>query len=446
MVEKFKNNVVNLATSPADETVYLLAVSGGVDSVVMAHLFHQAGFKCAIAHCNFNLRGEESDADEAFVKKLASHFGFAFYSQKFQTTTFATDNKLSIRKLRYGFFQELIQLHKFKAVMVAHHANDVAETMLLNLTRGTGLAGMHGIKAVNENIIRPLLIFNRKEILEYANQHKISWREDASNAVDYYSRNKLRLNVFPQLEELNPKVVDAFVKHADWMSGYEKLLAGFIQTIESSLLHSSYNNAVFSLNLEKLHQNPEPQLVLYHIIKKFGFSEAVIREVFLSKIGAEFFSTEFKMVIGRNELAIFKIAELAHNEEYYLSENETAADMRFGSFKMSRIAGRFQFDKKLQQDITFPSIAYLDGDKLKFPLKIRRWKQGDYFYPLGMKGKKLLSDYFTDEKFSPAQKELIYLVLSGNEIVWVAGHRIDDRFKVTDKTLNLRRFFWSQSG
>lgn len=428
---------------------YLLALSGGLDSCVMAHLFHRAGLSCEAAHCNFLLRGEASNADVSFVTELAKLYGFEIHTKKFHTADYAADNGISIqmaaRHLRYQWFGELIKSRNLTAVSVAHHANDVAETMLINLVRGSGLAGMHGISAVNGNVIRPLLFASRKNLEEYAKEYGLTWREDASNAEDTYLRNKIRLNIVPQLTELNPSFIDTMVKHAEIMSGYENLLNKFVEDAALNMVGNSFGGMVKTINLEKLLIHPSPEILLYHLIHKYGFNGEVCKEIVTSRrAGAEFFVPGYKLAIGREELFLFDSNELNLDEEWLIHENELEIPLALGSLEMHVVSTYAGISNKIPEDFTDENVAYIDSDKLTFPLKVRHWKNGDYFHPLGMKGKKLISDFFVDEKFSPAQKELVYLLLSGQDIVWVIGHRIDDRFKLTEQTANMRKFTWKK--
>ena len=450
MLEKFKQNFAGLSAkiqNLSGKPRFLLAVSGGIDSVVMADLFHDAGYDCSVAHCNFKLRGDESEADELFVKKLSENYGFHFHSSHFHTEVYASNHGISIqmaaRDLRYEWFNTLINAHSYSAVAVAHHANDVAETLLLNLTRGTGIAGMHGISPLKEKVLRPLLFANREEIENYALKKKLLWREDSSNFDEKYQRNKIRKSVLPVLNELNPSIIEALVKHANLMSKYEKLLLHFIFEEQHNLVDETNGGAVIKINMEKLDVFPDPGILLFHLIGKYGFNGEVCEEIISSqRSGAEFFAAGYKLVIGRKEIFLLNRIELESDEVHLLNPKDSQKEFRFGSMQISKITGNAFSVTGKDYGCKSVNVALIDDEKLKFPLTVRHWRKGDHFFPLGMKGRKLLSDYFIDEKINPAQKELIYLLLSGDEIVWVIGHRIDERFKLTDSTTTTRSFTW----
>lgn len=426
----------------------LLAVSGGVDSVVMAHLFHLAGYSCAVAHCNFSLRGDESDGDEAFVKQLAGHYGFEFHSKRFQTEAFATDNGISIqmaaRHLRYRWFEELMKEHHYSCTAVAHHADDVAETMLINLTRGTGIAGMHGIAPAKDKIIRPLLEFTRDEITAFAEAQHLSWRNDSSNNEELYTRNRIRHSVIPVLKEINPSVTSSLNRFASLMSGYEKLIEAYISTVSKQLIRAGQAPGSVTIDFLELDSLPAPEIILYHLIAPYGFNASECHQILQSRrTGAVFNAPGYKLVIGRCTLSIISEEESSGETEFIIHESDTHTDLPGGTLTMERVDATLVKSKNLPDDFTRKESAYIDSSRLDFPLTVRPWKAGDSFHPLGMKGKKLLSDFFTDEKFTPEQKESVLLLLSGTEVVWVIGHRIDNRYRITETTPSVRRFAWS---
>jgi tRNA(Ile)-lysidine synthase len=427
----------------------LLAISGGVDSVVMAHLFHFAGWRCAVAHCNFSLRGEESDGDEEFVKKLALHYGFEFHSKRFDTEAYATDNGISIqmaaRQLRYRWFDELMKEHGYSCTAVAHHADDVAETMLINLTRGTGIAGMHGMASAKEKIIRPLLDFTREEIVDFAESHHLSWRNDSSNSEELYTRNRIRHSVIPVLKEINPAITEALTRHASLMSGYEKIIEAYIETISKQLIRAGQSPETVTIDLQRLDSLPATEIILYHLLAPYGFNASECRQILQSRrTGAEFFAPGYKLVIGRDAFFIMPESNRITRNEFTIHESDAHNDLPAGTLTMERINNNLLKSSTLPDDFTKKEVAYLDSSNLTFPLAIRPWKAGDAFHPLGMKGSKLLSDFFTDEKFTPDQKESVLLLLSGPDVVWVIGHRPDHRFRITEKTESIRKFTWSK--
>ncbi len=443
-IENFKSNLQKIGDSEK-RSVLLLAISGGVDSVVMAHLFHLAGYSCAVAHCNFSLRGDESDGDEEFVKKLAVHYGFEFHSKRFDTEAFASDNGISIqmaaRQLRYRWFDELMKEHHYSCTAIAHHADDVAETMLINLTRGTGIAGMHGIAPEKDKIIRPLLEFTRDEITAFAEAQHLSWRNDSSNNEELYTRNRIRHSVIPVLKEINPSVTSSLNRFASLMSGYEKLIEAYISTVSKQLIRAGQSPETVTIELQQLDALPAPEIILYHLIAPYGFNASECHQILQSRrTGAVFNAPGYKLVIGRGNLSIIANEEAAGNPEFTIHESDTHTDLPGGTLTMERTDATMVKSKILPDDFTCKGSAYIDSSRLAFPLTVRTWKAGDSFHPLGMKGKKLLSDFFTDEKFTPEQKESVLLLVSGTEVVWIIGHRIDDRYKIIETTSGIRRF------
>jgi len=429
--------------APAEKT-FLLAVSGGIDSVVMADLFFNAGMQCTIAHCNFQLRGSDSDEDELFVQQLAIKYNYKFFKKKFDTIRFAEEKSISsqmaARQLRYEWFNELVDKYDFAGIAVAHHADDVAETMLLNLVKGTGLSGMHGIKTKNGNVFRPLLFSSRKEIEAYAEQHDLLWREDASNQETYYQRNKIRHQVLPLLSEINPSVTSAFIQHADFMNAYETLLNKYIGLEQASMVDRLFNDELITIDLEKLNSSPSPGILLFHFLRDFGANASECESILSnSSPGAEFKLDGYRLVHDRYHLVLIK-NQFEDNTIYQVGENTSDTPLKFGNIQMS-VINQFDYSTLIHAPgFSDKSSAWIDSSAIKFPLKVRKWQKGDYFHPLGMQGKKLLSDYFTDEKFSVIMKEMVYLLCSGDEVVWLMGHRIDDRFKLTGSTRNCIRF------
>jgi tRNA(Ile)-lysidine synthase len=416
----------------------LLAVSGGIDSVVMTHLFHQSGISFGIAHCNFQLRGNDSDLDESFVKNIAEKLKVPFHSKRFDTSEFAAQNKLSVqmaaRQLRYKWFEELLS-RGYRFVATAHHSNDNAETILLNLVRGTGIAGVHGIPAISGKIIRPLLHFSRKEIEKFAADHELKWREDQSNQEDYYTRNKIRNQVIPLLEEINPSVIESINNFGRILSGIEKIICDYIKSWESLHVLKLHKGKVYRIKISDLLSGPSPEVIAYEILKKFGYNAAncndIVHSVQEGYSGSVFLSAEWELIRDREELVLFKKDFEVRNESYSISTDTNTLNVSTGYFVLQReknLPG-----EKIQLPIDSNTI-YVDAGKLEYPLILRHWKQGDYFYPHGMKGKKLVSDFFTDLKFSAYDKELVFLLLSGEDIIWITGYRSDDRYKVTGET------------
>jgi tRNA(Ile)-lysidine synthase len=413
--------------------------------VVMAFLFHLAGYKFAIAHCNFKLRGEESETDSKFVKQLAGNLNVDFLEKSFDTTGYASENNLSIqeaaRNLRYAWFEEIATGAGYEVVALAHHAGDNAETILFNLTRGAGLAGLHGIRAKRGIFYRPLLFADKEEIRAYAISENLKWCDDSSNSTDHYARNKIRHSVIPALKEINPSLEKSLSKFSDMMLGYEKIIENYIAAIKSELLNNT-DTAAFSIDLLKLLSGPAPKIILYHLINKFGFNAAVCDSIVeSSRIGSEFIVPGYRLVRGRNELTLIETAASA-GIKFAIAAVDAGYTLRDGILELNTIA--LHGDISSITDLKDSSVAYLDKSKLKFPLNVRKWQHGDYFYPYGTGGKKLVSDFITDQKFSVYEKEVLHLLLSGNDIAWLIGYRIDDRFKINNATMMACRFTFKQ--
>ena len=442
MIKKFLSFLKENNFPRSNQNV-LLTVSGGIDSVVMTHLFYIAGYQCTIAHCNFQLRGAESEGDEKFVEQLAIQYNFEIHKKKFNTLEFAENNGLSIqmaaRDLRYAWFEKLAKEFGFAGIATAHHANDVAETMLINLVRGTGMAGMHGIPKQNGLIFRPLLFAHRTEVELYAHENKLIWREDSSNKSDDYTRNKIRNIVLPLLAEINPQVIDAFNKYAASVLAHEQLTKKYILEICHRLIVSHHEGMIKTISLKNLLSYPAPNLLLQLILSDYGFNETICHEILSTEqSGKQFNAPEYKLIRDREQLTLFDIDKVADSSNYKIAESHGSLQLNPGNLNYSKLP-IFDFTN-MPDDFRNKSVAYIDADLIKFPLTVRRWKEGDRFRPLGMIGKKLISDYFTDEKISSAEKELVYLLLAGEEVVWVVGYRTDDRFKITENTKEIMKF------
>lgn len=427
---QFINRNIHL---PAGSRV-LLAISGGIDSMVLLHLFSQCNFDFGIAHCNFKLRNDESDGDEQFVMKVATKAGKAIHHISFDTTEFAKANKVSTqmaaRTLRYNWFEKLIKEHNYDYLAVAHHQTDILETLLINQIRGTGLSGIHGIKVKNGNIIRPLLFATRDEIYNYAVANEISWREDSSNAHDDYMRNKIRLQVLPILKEINPSIERTFAANAEHFSNAEDLIESFLPQLQEEFLHR-HNDKCY-IDLEKLERHSHPKALLYYLLRDYNFKNNLIDDLAgsLQSEGHKiFYSATHQLVKERKQLIIELIKSDSPVFNFIIDkEGDFVSDNL--EIKMERIPiSTFDFNFNVP-----PNIAFFDADTIMFPLKIRSWLEGDFFYPLGMNGKKMLSDYFTDSKVSFTAKQHIPLLLSGDKIIWIVGRRTDERFKVSATT------------
>lgn len=411
----------------------LLAISGGIDSVAMLRCFQEAQFcSFGVAHCNFGLRGDDSDMDEEFVKKLAKRAKVSFHSHVFDTQAFAEKEKISIqmaaRQLRYAWFAQLIADYGYDYVATAHHKNDALETVLFNLAKGTGIAGLHGIKCKTGNVVRPLLFADKEMIMDFVAQKQLAWREDSSNESTKYSRNLIRHEVVPVLKKVNPDLENTFRNTAERIAQVEEVYLAHVAKIEQKAVQHEGNN-VF-IDIEVLRAEKTNAVVFHDLVKRYGFNFVQAKDIqskLLEGAGKIFESPTHQLNIDRESVvispkdmsaflpvAIFRDQEEFKDERLWLRFSQEVAD----GFKISA-------DKR---------IAALDLDKLTFPLEIRKWQHGDFFFPLGMKKKKKLSDFMIDEKIPLNLKREVLLLTSGNAVAWVIGHRIDDRFKITSET------------
>jgi len=433
-LESFLENIEKQKLFTANQNI-LLAVSGGIDSMVMVSLFRMAKFNFGIAHCNFSLRGDESDGDAAFVKKTASDLGIAYFETTFGTSEIASLKKQSIqvaaRELRYEWFNQIIAENNYDYFATAHQFDDQTETFFINLFRGTGVSGLRGILPKNEKCIRPLLFANRIEIEAFASNNGIFYREDSSNDSDKYLRNRIRHLVIPALENAYPDFWKGFHQTFKNLADAEKILNHEIAQKSINLIEEQVE--CIKIDIKKLRLLDPLPAYLFGILKPFHFNFSTVEDIcdaFDRISGKSFFSPTHCLKGDRNELVITQLAftEEEFEHEFFITENETSIIHPVQlTFEKIEVQDGFLIQKDT-------ALAQLDFEKLQFPLKIRKWKPGDAFIPIGMKGKKMLSDFFVDEKFSIDDKANAWLLLSGNEIVWIIGHRISERFKISDKT------------
>ncbi|SHN19920.1 tRNA lysidine(34) synthetase TilS [Flavobacterium xinjiangense] len=409
----------------------LLATSGGLDSMVMAHLFHKLNYEIAIAHCNFQLRGIESFDDQKFVQEYADANTIPIFVTQFDTTAFAQDYKLSTqvaaRELRYNWFYELLETEKYDYILTAHHADDNLETFLINLSRGTGLEGLTGIPEQNENIIRPLLLFSRQEIENYAKENKIEWREDSSNASDKYLRNKIRHYLVPMLKELNPNFITSFQKTQTYLQEAQDMVEDASIMVYQQVAKKDGDDIHF--DLKQLKKLPNFKSYLYQWLNEFGFAAwDDIYDLVESQSGKQVFSSEFRLLKDRDSLILSPINFVDKEEEYFIDENQQDV----------KIPLNISFCKVADISLVSNTTIFVDADKLQFPLVLRHWNEGAIFQPFGMEGKsKKVSKLFKDEKLSLIDKENKWLLYSNNEIVWVIGIRQDERFRIENTTKNI---------
>jgi len=410
----------------------LAAVSGGMDSVILVHLLKAAGYNLGIAHCNFRLRGDESDGDEQFCRELAQQLGVPFHVTRFDTLQYASGNKVSTqmaaRTLRYRWFEQIRDQHKYTVIALAHHQNDAIETILLNLTRGTGIAGLHGILPKNGTLVRPLLFLNRDEIQTFVGELKIPYREDSSNASTKYARNKIRLEVIPRLKELNPSLERTFENNLQHFRELELLLAQQVDELRKKMIVSDENER--QLLLTDINTLPSKRLFLFNLFQEYGFNETAIDDLIaiLDKHSGRFFESEnYKIILDRDKLILTKKQQNRHGETIINSGDRY---VNFGPYRLSIL-----HDDSPLIIRDNPMAVSVDADHIVYPLTLRNWHTGDVFYPLGMKGKQKLSDFFIQQKVPLHKKDDIALLINGNgEIIWVAGYRPDERYKITAET------------
>ena len=437
MLQKFQSHIFQNFPFLSGEKL-LLATSGGLDSMVMVDLFRKLSFKIAIAHCNFQLRGVESFEDQNFVQNYAESNEIKLFVTQFDTEAFAKDYKLSTqvaaRELRYNWFYELLETEEFDYVLTAHHADDNLETFLINLVRGTGLDGLTGIPAQNENVIRPLLIFSRQEIEQYAKENNIDWREDSSNASDKYLRNKIRHNLIPILKELNTDFLSSFHKTQVYLQESKTMVEDASIMVYQQVAKESGKDIHFDLN--KLQQLPNYKSYLYQWLREFGFlAWEDIYDLVESQSGKQVFSNEFRLLKNRGFLILSPINNEDKKEEYYIFKDQKEIDSPLN----------LSFSKVADIGIVSNRAIFVDEDKLHFPLVLRRWKEGDSFQPFGMEGKsKKVSKIFKDEKLSLIDKENTWLLCSDDKIIWIIGIRQDERFKIEKTTKNRIQIQWQK--
>lgn len=429
MLTKFSNHLAT--TFPfLNQKKLFLAVSGGVDSMVLLHLFQQLPFEIAIAHCNFQLRGLDSFEDQYFVQEYAHAHQIPFFFTQFDTKAFAEDYKISIqvaaRELRYHWFYEQLETQQYDYILTAHHADDNVETFLINLTRGTGLDGLCGIPSQNEAVIRPLLPFSRTEIEAYAKENHLQWREDSSNATDHYLRNKIRHHLVPLLKEMNPDFLTSFSTTQKYLQESQEMVSDASIRVYQQVAHEE-EAAVF-FDIKQLLLLPNYQSYLYQWLNEYGFSAwNDIYELVHGQSGKQVFSSEYRLLKDR-DFFILSRKQIPENNFYYIDKKQQKV----------KIPLKLHFSKGSLICNTDSNTIFVDESKLDFPLILRKWQEGDFFYPLGMNGKKKkVSKFFKDEKMSLIEKENTWLLCSNETIVWIVGKRPDERFKVNNTTQSI---------
>lgn len=413
----------------------LVAVSGGKDSVCLAHLLSLAEFNFSIAHCNFKLRGKESDDDALFVKQFAQDLGVDFYQKDFDTAYYAEAKKISIqeaaRELRYTWFRELKEQKKFTKILTAHHQDDSVETFFINLFRSSGISGLTGISAISEDIVRPLLFASRNDIDKHIQTFKLAFREDSSNASDAYLRNKIRHTINPQIKDLDNRSYKGILQSIEFLKNDYSLFQYLLHKETAAFVKKEIDKILIDLALLKQHAMAEA--LLFQLLKPFGFHKNEINKILKCvQSGKLFYTSSHRALVNRNELIISKRTENDVLTSTFIEEDETEIfyPLKLSIENLENNKIEFSDDKK---------IAYLDTDKLKWPLEIRKWQAGDSFVPLGMKGRKKVSDFLIDEKVSLMDKENTFVLLSDNELVWLIGYRINNQYKITENTRKVLR-------
>ena len=416
----------------------LLAVSGGIDSMVMADLFLKNKADFAIAHCNFQLRANESNGDEIFLKNHSEANQIPFFSIKFDTKAFAKDFRLSTqmaaRELRYKWFDELLQKEPYDYVLTAHHADDNLETFLINLSRGTGIEGLTGIPKQTDQIVRPLLDFSRAEIERYASENQLQWREDSSNASDKYLRNKIRHSIVPVLKEINPELLSSFQKTQHYLQQTQTMAEDASVLVFQQVAQKADDEIHF--NIQKLQQLPNYKSYLYQWLRGYGFTAwNDIYELTQSQTGKQIFSPQFRLLKNRHFLILSPLTETTASQNFFI-----ARDQKEVNFPINLSISAVNAISNAANNTIF-----VDAEKLVFPLELRKWNEGDVFVPFGMNGRsKKVSKFFKDEKISVIEKEKTWLLCSADQIIWIAGIRADERFKVTNTTKQIFKIVLTQ--
>lgn len=396
----------------------IVGLSGGCDSVVLIHILHRMGYRCMAAHCNFHLREEESDQDEHFVEKFCAELNIPLEITHFDTLNYAKEHQLSIelaaRELRYKWFESLRQKHNAEAIAVGHHADDQAETLLMHLVRGSGLNGLCGMHPRNGHIVRPLLCVGREAIEQYALQEGLHYVTDSTNADTQIRRNYFRHEVIPLLEKLNPQIVATLSRTCEHLQGYQQFIQAETTQLRETCLVKEGNTDY--IDLKQLCRHESWKTWLYELLTPYGLQgdqvEQLTRSIHAQHSGKQYMSASHRCLLDRTKLILQPLISKTEVVPTLLQRSYTREDM--SSFPPADA----------------PTVC-IDADKVKGTLHLRHWQEGDTFRPIGMKGNKKLSDFFTDQKLSVFEKEEVWIVCDDEHIVWVAGYRMDDRYKIT---------------
>lgn len=407
----------------------IVGLSGGKDSMALLHILSVLNYKCLAAHCNFHLREEESNRDELFVKDYCKNNKIKLTTTSFDTYKYMKEEGVSLemaaRKLRYDWFEFISQKSGINNIAIAHHQDDSVETVLINMTRGCGIRGLTGISKKNGKIVRPLLCLSRKEISDYIRLNNIPFVNDSTNDESIYIRNKIRLNILPLFEEINPSVKKTISQMSDYLSDVENIYTKSVNTLINQIFDGTH------INIQKLKTIPQAKTILFELLHSYGFNNETVYDIYEaidSLSGKIFYSENYRLIKDREYFIIDKKKVIQNDEKYFIYESDSQINKPLNITIRKLNKNNVILEKRKE-------IIYIDKSKIIYPLHIRKWKQGDKFTPFGMKGKKKISDYFSDKKFNLIQKENIWLLCNHDDkIIWIVGERADDSFKITENT------------
>lgn len=435
MVTAFKKHIEAHFPALADQKI-LIACSGGLDSIVLLHLLQKIGLTLGVAHCNFKLRGDHSDADLSFVKTIAANLGVPVFTTVFDTKAYAktqgVSTQVAARELRYEWFYSTARANGYDRIATGHHADDDLETFFINLSRVTGLRGLTGIASNTEQLIRPLLPFSRAQIMQFAKKEELFWREDSSNSTRDYLRNKLRLDVIPAFKGVNKTVLQNFKQTQQHLKKSQALLEDYITLVTKLVV--SHTDAGYEIDSKQLQALPNTNTLLFELLYPYGFTDfKAIASILESEVGKKVLSKQYVLHKDRNHLVLTTREQVVDSRVYCIDAKQQSCTIPI----------KLNFTKVAQVGEHEPHSLYVDAAKLTYPLKVRAWRLDDVFHPFGMKGKKKLTKFFKDEKLSLLSKNSVWVLESGDEIVWVIGLRPDDRYKVTSATKEVLKIQWN---
>ncbi|MDA9247110.1 tRNA lysidine(34) synthetase TilS [Flavobacteriaceae bacterium] len=435
MVTAFKKHIAAHFPALADQKI-LVACSGGLDSIVLLHLLQKIGFTLGVAHCNFKLRGAHSDADLSFVETIAANLGVQVFTTVFDTKTYAktqgVSTQVAARELRYQWFYSTARANGYDRIATGHHADDDLETFFINLSRVTGLRGLTGIASNTEQLIRPLLPFSRAQIMQFAKKEELFWREDSSNSTRDYLRNKLRLDVIPAFKGVNKTVLQNFQQTQQHLKESQALLEDYITLVTKLVV--SHTDAGYEIDIKQLQALPNTNTLLFELLYSYGFTDfKAIASILESEVGKKVLSKQYVLHKDRNHLVLTTKEQVVDPHVYCIDAKQQSCTTPI----------KLNFTEVAQVGEHEPHSLYVDAGKLTYPLKVRAWRLDDVFHPFGMKGKKKLTKFFKDEKLSLLSKNSVWVLESGDEIVWVIGLRPDDRYKVTSATNKVLKIQWN---